>query len=186
MPTLREEIYLIGFPNLQITGSKLPSKGDCLKVLFFNIRFTKLNVQESARLVVKECSIFWEKANIPVRQFHRAVKKLLDLYDEWKYFVKTKNRDGETYKIKRVEWEDGLDDLFDIAHNDALNIIKIEEDKQFLLNQRLKGRPGSMLGVDVKLLKKNERIQKRTEAEEMRKIRNMEAPSTSKGKVLYF
>ncbi|XP_050528083.1 uncharacterized protein LOC126898185 [Daktulosphaira vitifoliae] len=41
-----------------------------------------------------------------------------------------------------------LDDLFDIAHSDALNLIKVEVDKQFLLAQREKGRSGCMLGVD--------------------------------------
>ena len=41
-----------------------------------------------------------------------------------------------------------LDDLFDIAHADALKMIKIEEDKLFLISQRKKGRPGSMSGGD--------------------------------------
>lgn len=160
---------MFGFPNFQITGAKLPSKGDCLRVLIFNTRVIKLSLEESARIVVKECLIFWEKAKIPVQQSHRAVKKLLNLHDDWRTIVKTRKREGDTYSKRREEWKTSLNDLFDIAHNDALSLIKVEEDKQFLINQRLKGRPGSMLGVDFKLLRKNERTKKRVEAEEKRK-----------------
>jgi len=44
-----------------------------------------------------------------------------------------------------------MNDLFDNAHQDALNMISIQEDKLFLVKQRKKGRPGSMFGVDIKL-----------------------------------
>lgn len=51
-----------------------------------------------------------------------------------------------------------LDSLFDIAHLDALNIIKIDVDKEFLINQRLPGRPGCLSGVDKKeTIKENRR-----------------------------
>jgi len=43
--------------------------------------------------------------------------------------------------------------LFDIAHADALSMIKIDEDKQFLIAQRIKGRQGCMLGVNTKQTK---------------------------------
>jgi len=35
-----------------------------------------------------------------------------------------------------------LNDLFDIVHLDALNLMKIEEDQDFLNSQRQKGHPG--------------------------------------------
>jgi hypothetical protein len=44
-----------------------------------------------------------------------------------------------------------MNDLFYIAYQDELTMIRIEEDKLFLVKQREKGRPGSMLGVDIKL-----------------------------------
>jgi len=58
----RQQIYLVGPMNNQITGSKLPSKGDCLSVLFYNMRLVNLNLHESSRLVIDECSFFWKKA----------------------------------------------------------------------------------------------------------------------------
>jgi hypothetical protein len=45
-----------------------------------------------------------------------------------------------------------LDDLFDVAHANAMNLIKLQEDKEFLKTQREKGRRGSMGALDRKLL----------------------------------
>ena len=44
-----------------------------------------------------------------------------------------------------------LDDLFDISHANALNMIVLQEDKDFLLTQREKGRRGYMRSVDKTL-----------------------------------
>jgi len=62
-----------------------------------------------------------------------------------------------------------LDDLFDIAHSNAMNTIKIDEDKEFLLLQRQKRRVGCMLGRDVKLAEKEQRKTTRKDAEYKRK-----------------
>lgn len=52
--------------------------------------------------------------------------------------------------------------LFEIAQSDALKIIKIEVDKQFLINQRLPGRPGCLVGKDIKgSIKENSKIQRK-------------------------
>jgi len=53
----REKLFLIGYMNYKITGSKLPFTGDCLKVLFYNLRITKLNLNDNASLQIEECSI---------------------------------------------------------------------------------------------------------------------------------
>lgn len=51
---------------------------------------------------------------------------------------------------------DSLDDLFDIARANAMETMKIQEDKDFLAKQREKGRPGAMVGVD-KILQAREK-----------------------------
>jgi len=51
----RNGVFLVGPMDYQITGSKLPSTKNCLGVLFYNLRIVKLNLQESAALVVDEC-----------------------------------------------------------------------------------------------------------------------------------
>jgi len=48
---------------------------------------------------------------------------------------------------KNAQFISKLDDLFDIAHADALNLISIEEDRAFLVAQRQKVRLGSLLGI---------------------------------------
>lgn len=51
----RAKVFIVGGINEQITGSKLPSKRQCLSVMYFNMRFVKLSLQESASLVFDEC-----------------------------------------------------------------------------------------------------------------------------------
>jgi hypothetical protein len=80
-----------------------------------------------------------------------ALKKLKKLYEEWRKLDKNKTRTTELQKTHENKFEEQLDNLFDISHANALNLIKIEEDKQFLLRQREKSRPGCMLGTDMKL-----------------------------------
>ena len=46
---------------------------------------------------------------------------------------------------------DNLDDLFDISHANALDIIVLQEEKDFLLAQRESRRRGYMESVDKTL-----------------------------------
>ena len=78
-----------------------------------------------------------------------------------------------------------MNDLFDFAHQDALTMIRIEEDKLFLVKQREKGRPGSMLGVDLKLTNIEKRKQIRKENETKRKEKNLRNIITTAG-IFYF
>ena len=151
--TLRahDEIYLIGHVTNQIVGSKLPSCKQVLCVLFYNIRKVKLNLRESARLAIKETSVFWEKARIPVRDEQHCISKLEKVYKTWRDLQKLSKRISATQKVKIDDFVGSLDDLFYIAHANALQMIRIEEDRQFLLLQRKKGRPGCMIGPDIKL-----------------------------------
>ena len=62
-----------------------------------------------------------------------------------------------------------MDDLFDIAHSDALQQMKNEDDKKFLILHQQKGRPGSVIGVD-----KEETTLKRSAMKSARKRRTCE------------
>ncbi|CAH0555501.1 unnamed protein product [Brassicogethes aeneus] len=78
------------------------------------------------------------------------------LYAEWRTLQKDRKKTPETAKNKFKQFVEKLDDLFDIAQQDALALMKSEEDKAFLVKQRQKGRPGSMTGVDLKLSRAEE------------------------------
>ena len=83
---------------------------------------------------------------------------------------------------KEKEFTEDLDNLFDIAHSNALNMIKSEEDKQFLINQRQRGRVGCFGSIDRKVIMKEKRSQERKDKEIKRKIQYEEQitlPSTS-------
>lgn len=168
----KKNIFLVGEINHQITGAKLPSNRQVLSVLFFNIREVKLTVNESANLVIRECIIFWEKARIPTRAVPNCVKKLVDLYHVWRELQKNCKKTQDVYKHREEKFQKDLDNLFDIAHAEALQRIKIEEDKIFLQKQREPGRPGCLAGVDKKLAEKEERVRQRKLGEEEKRLKH--------------
>ncbi|ESO02979.1 hypothetical protein HELRODRAFT_80695 [Helobdella robusta] len=158
----KDKIYLLGFVTHQITGGKLPSNRQVLRSLFYNIREVKLNIKDAARLTIKEVFIFWEKARIQTKHLKDSVAKLEKLHEEWRKLQKNFNRTGPAQIEKEKLFKAILDDLFDIAHQDALQTAT---DRLFLLKQRKKGRPGVMGGVDLKCVKAEERRQKRNASE---------------------
>lgn len=168
---IRSNIYLIGSEISQIFGAKLPSNKQVLSVFFYNHNIVKLTIRESARLAIREVSIFWSKAKIPIRDEQRCIDKLENLHKTWVAIGKNKNKRTEAQRNKERAFTEKLNDLFDIAHANALNMIKWEEDKQFLIAQRQKGRQGSMAGVDMKSLQKAKRKAERLTAEEARRNR---------------
>lgn len=171
----KQNIFLVGSPSYQINGAKLPSNRQVLSVLFYNIREVKLTVSESANLVIRECIIYWEKARIPTRAFPNCVKKLVDLYHVWRELQKNCKKTQITFKSRENNFKINLDNLFDIAHADAFERMKIEEDKLFLMKQREPGRPGCLGGVDKKLAEKEERSRQRRLEEEERIVRQRES-----------
>lgn len=90
MSTKIKGIYLIGAVKHSINGCKLPSIGDVLKVLFYNMRYRKFSFSESVGLVIQEALIYWVKARIPTQQPDKCRAKLRKQYDQWKALVKKK------------------------------------------------------------------------------------------------
>lgn len=154
-------IWLVGAEEARITGSKLPSNKQALSVFFYHHRTLLKTVHESAVLVVKEVVSFWNKARIPVRPQHHAVKQLESLFETWQKLKKNSKRTSQTQTANESHFTDSLDDLLDIAHQDAMCLIKIQEDKDFLLAQREKGRRGCMGSVDKSLTLKEGRFQRK-------------------------
>jgi len=93
------------------------------------------------------------------------------LYEEWRTLQKHAPRTTEVNKKKQECFVNELVDLFDIAHKDALDIIKIEIDRHFLLSEREKRRIDCMLGRDKNVQKTEERVNTRLEAVTKRKKR---------------
>ncbi|GBO28367.1 hypothetical protein AVEN_11190-1 [Araneus ventricosus] len=152
----KTDIYLLGFTITELTGSKLPSIGMTLGLfLHHHIKLNK-TIRESSTTTIEEITKFWQKARIPVQENRNCQPKLEKLFEQWRLLKKNKNRNTLTQKSKEGEFVSKFNNIFDIAHANALNMIKISQDKEFLLAQLEKGRRGSMLGVDKHL----EKIQK--------------------------
>lgn len=168
-------IDLIGNTSHQIFGAKLPSIRQVLQVMFHNIRFVKLSARQSAKLAIDSAQIFWYQARLPIRTEQRMIDRLMKIYDQWQN-IRKRSADKRSAAEKKIadDFINSLDDLFDIATNNALETIKIDEDKQFLVMQRQKGRPGSMIGVDMNLYEREKRAQERKEKEEERKRKHQE------------
>ena len=105
-------------------------------------------------MVIKETVVFWQQARIPVRDEKYCIAKLENMYHKWRALQNHSKRKSSTEKKNVSEFGDKLDDLFDILHANALDMITNEEDKQFLLMQREKGRPGCCLELIRSWLKK--------------------------------
>jgi hypothetical protein len=111
------------------------------------------NLQENASLVIDECLINWKKIRIPTHHRSDRIVKCKKLYKDLRNLEKHKTRTSELNKNRQKDFEKNLNDLFDITHADALSLIQIDEDRQFLSAYIKKVRQGCMLGVDKKQTK---------------------------------
>uniref|UniRef100_A0A2S2PCY9 Uncharacterized protein n=1 Tax=Schizaphis graminum TaxID=13262 RepID=A0A2S2PCY9_SCHGA len=154
-------IWLIGGTLESITGSKLPSKKQMLHRFFHLHKYEKKSIQSSATITTREISAFWEKAKIPTQKECHVIEKIKKIHCKWQSIKKSASRRTSKQLEAESVFVSDFDNLFDIAHKDALTLISIKEDKEFLLAQREKGRRGSMGPIDTKLSKKEERTKQR-------------------------
>ena len=99
------------------------------------------------------------------------VQHVRKLHDRWICLKKSINKKTERNLSKQAEFLEELKDLFDIAHQDAMSLMKIQEDKAFLSAQREKGRKGSIGMLDRKLAIQQEKKREKIERHEKRKQR---------------
>jgi len=165
-------VYLVDSYVPEILGVKLPSYRQTFGHFLHLHKVEKKPIRDVSRLTIRAVSAFWSKAGIPVKAEQHSIQKLETVFYEWKGLQKHKARTTEAHKNKEHEFISRLDDLFDIAHSDALNLITIPEDRQFLLLQREKGRPGAIGTIDRVNERKMQRAVERQNAEAMRRKRS--------------
>jgi|SRR6218665_281904 len=171
LPKKKRDIWLVGHTLTTINGCELPSNLQVLQRFFHLHREESQTITGSARATVKEVIHFWEKARIPTRREHHIIRKLKDMHTRWVNLKKNASRKTDTQKWKEYEFIRFLNGLFDIAHADALTLINLQEDREFLLAQREKGRRGSMGPVDMVLEKREQRCHKQASIAESRRVR---------------
>ena len=150
----RVKWYLVKNLCDDITGAKLPSNKQVLQYFLHPHCILRKPVRTAAGEVVKKLFIFWVKANITVRHKPDCINQVQKLFKRWVGLKKNSSRNTSTQKAKENEFSDKFEDLFDIAHSNALSMIVNEDDKNFLIAQREKGRRSTMSSLNRALATK--------------------------------
>lgn len=161
------ELWLLGKTTSKINGKKLPSNGDVLRRLFY-LTNNKNTVKEAANIVYTEVFEIWEKANISTKDKQHVLRKIQNTYGNFRAVQKSKSKRSTNQIGNETKFKDSLNDLFDIAHANALQMTSNEEDRLFLQAQREPGRRGYMANVDNELILKEDRKRKREVEQEAR------------------
>jgi len=175
----QSKVYLLEEYVEELTGGKLPSLRQVLgRFLHLHLE-QKHTIRQASAAVAKETAMFWQKARIPTKDVQNCQTKIEKSFEQWRLLKKNKGRTSSTQSANEKAFVEKLDDLFDLAHENALELITISEDREFLLAQREKGRRGCMAGWDKQLHGKEKRAAERAATMEMRRQRMEEMRQTN-------
>ena len=122
-------------------------------------RERNFTIRKAANLTITKIFVFWQRASIPVKQKQNAITKLEKYFQKWQSLQKRKLRNSDNQRQQEEAFKECLDNLFDVAHAQALHMMTSEEDKKFLLAKREKGRRGCMAELNVTTVRKVKRHQ---------------------------
>ena len=164
----REGVYLIGHYEDDIKGAKLPSIRQALGHFLYLHNEKHKTTRESAKTTIEKIIEFWVKAAIPTKSKQHCIIKIEKLFSEWKNLKKSKNRRTDTQTENENKLVDQLENLFDIALENAEDMIQNDADKAFLLAQREPGRRGSMASVDKVTQRESEKKRMKEKKQDLR------------------
>ena len=167
----KSALYLLGEPTTAVSSIRLASNGEALGLFCHHHLNLGLTTRQASSYVIEEVTKVWNIARIPTCRKDHAIAKLELLYKEWSTLKKRKTRQSESHTSNETQFCGKMNDLLDIAHANAVTMIKIQEDLEFLAAQREPGRRGYMGSIDTALVAKEERKAKRTELENARRKR---------------
>ena len=82
---------------------------------------------------------------------------------------KNKRRKSATQQARENAFASRLGDLLDLAYANAMSMITVQEDKDFLLAQQEEGRRGSTAGLNLTLTREEKRVAKRKKKPDSRR-----------------
>jgi len=115
---------------------QLPTNGQVLRRLFYDLKTAKLSLLSSCTNVADEVLLLYHAANIPAMQKPNVVTKLKKLYQNYISVGKNKVRQTDRQKELEEEFIQLMAMLFDVAHAESEKLIRIQEDRQFLAERR--------------------------------------------------
>jgi len=176
-------IWLIGGTAENFKASKLPSRREVLQVLLNCHVVEELSLKDSINKTSSLLLQIWDMARIPTKSPYHVIEHVRKLHTEWQGLKKQINRKSVRDLKNQQTFQDSLDYIFDVAHRDAMALIRIEEDRLFREAQREKGSRWTMGGIDRSLALKEERVMKRKIAVEnyAKKVKSAAAASLFAG-----
>jgi hypothetical protein len=119
------------------------------------------------RYLIDEVLIIWKTANIPTTQKPNAVSKLKALYQQ--HVCVGKNKARQTGRQRQLEnnFSELTERIFDISHARSDNIIRIDEDQQFLVHLRQDRK--MIMGAEDQMFKKMEENRQKRKQEEAKR-----------------
>ncbi|KAK0052258.1 hypothetical protein Bpfe_018341 [Biomphalaria pfeifferi] len=129
-------VHLIVEPVQLFNGNMLPTTREVLQVYYHHHNNEKLSKTETVTVTVREVCEIWARARVPSAEERNIIHKLKLLVDKHRTVCRNKTCGGTAQMARESNFEADMNGLFDIAHHDAMNLIKIEEDRVFLADQR--------------------------------------------------
>ena len=123
--------------------------------------------KDAIKLVVQELTEIWLKARVPTAEVRSIVRKFENVLDKYRNVCRNMSRREPAQEAHETDFENSSKLLFDVSYQQAQQMIKIDEDRQFLEDQR-GDRKMCMGKVDKELAAKEDRKALRMEKEEKR------------------
>lgn len=131
-----DKVWFIGYISPSFQENTLPTKENVLCRLYFDLRKKKSSLSTASNVVADELLDLWKKAGIPTTQKPNVVSKIKNIHETHRALVKHRTRTSAKQTKQQNEFTESISRLFDIAHQNAGSLIKIEEDRTFLQDQR--------------------------------------------------
>ncbi|KAG0712623.1 hypothetical protein GWK47_018069 [Chionoecetes opilio] len=137
-------------------GIKLPSSGQVLSVFVRNYLNLKKERAESAKVVVEEALVFWDKARIPTQRQDKILAKVQALHDRWKGMKKNQGRQTQTQRTNedsgpsahQDERQDGSYVLTEVAKSLGYDLLELNMSRASV--KRYRDRYRAEKGSDLK------------------------------------
>ena len=174
----------LGQPLNEFLKSDLPTPKDVLRRYSYEVKIKGSTKKLSINTVSSEVFGIWINEGIPARQIQHVKKQIEKIVDEYRNIARNSSRQTESQKKREQLFTEKISKLFDIAHQDAIKILKSkrgnEENIAFLEDQR-GPREMMMGGLDEKNKQKNIRSMKRKTREDTMRVKEQSKENKGNG-----
>ena len=115
-PTTRSEryVWLVGYPREKLSDGKLPSRKEVFQLFMHHKIMEKMTIREAASATANDVMKVFEAAGLKTKIKCHVMDKIEAIFKEWDKLKKNKTKRSETYRKKETDWQQNLQNLFDI------------------------------------------------------------------------